>query len=93
VRDLRQEDFDGRVGEAFATDGEGGPYDLELTAVEPLPPGVREAGSFRLEWLGPSEPVLPQAIYTMRHGGDAFEIFLVPIASGDKGTRYEAIFN
>ena len=93
MRELRQDDFEPLVGERFELDAEGGPFDFELTGVQPLPQGMRQAGCFRLEWLGPGEPVLPQAIYTLRREGDAFEIFLVPIARSDEGIRYEAIFN
>ena len=33
-----------------------------------LPRSMREAGAFRLEWRGPAEPVLAQAIYRFRRG-------------------------
>jgi hypothetical protein len=49
--------------------------------------------SFSLVLRGPSEPVLPQAIYGLRHAGlGLIEIFVVPIAQRADGARYEAIF-
>jgi hypothetical protein len=38
------------------------------------------------------DPILPQAIYAFRNGGVTLEIFVVPIARDQDGTRYEAIF-
>jgi hypothetical protein len=48
---------------------------------------------FRLAFLGPADPVLPQRTYRLEHGTlGALDIFLVPIASDASGTTYEAIF-
>lgn len=52
----------------------------------------REGGSFRLEFVGPSDPVLPQAIYSFANAGNVFDIFIVPVARDANGVRYEAIF-
>lgn len=93
MRELRLDEFEGREGEAFELllDGEGVP--LTLTKIQPLPPSGREAGAFVLEWRGPVDPVLPQAIYTLRRGEDSFEIFIVPLRKDGEGVRYEAVFN
>jgi hypothetical protein len=52
----------------------------------------RAGGSFRLEFVGPPEPVLPQAIYSFANDGTEQDIFIVPVARDANGTRYEAIF-
>lgn len=48
---------------------------------------------FSLYFLGPPDPVLPQATYTLRGDGVTFEqIFIVPIGRDGEGTEYEAVF-
>jgi hypothetical protein len=48
---------------------------------------------FRLAFLGPTEPVLPQRTYRLEHDVlGTLDIFLVPIARNAAGTTYEAIF-
>jgi hypothetical protein len=54
---------------------------------------MREGGAFRLEWRGPAEPVLDQAIYRFRRGEQSFDMFIVPVGRDAQGTLYEAIFN
>jgi hypothetical protein len=93
MRELKLEDFSGAVGETFSIEVEGATLGLSLVAAQELPRLVREGGSFRLEWLGPVEPVLPQAIYPIRQGEETYEIFIVPLSTGPSGTRYEAVFN
>ena len=93
MRALAWDDFAGAEGATYEVDCEGLPS-VELTlehAVE-LPSAGRAAGSFRLEFRGPFEPMLPQAIYPFRSGDECHDIFIVPIARDDKGTRYEAVF-
>jgi hypothetical protein len=65
---------------------------LTLAKAQALSDSGREGGSFRLEFLGPDEPILPQAIYRFASGEAEHEIFIVPIARGDGGVRYEAVF-
>jgi hypothetical protein len=67
-------------------------FELTLDRAEEVPSAGREGGSFRLEFLGPFEPILPQAIYPFCHGEDAMDIFIVPIGRTSAGTRYEAVF-
>jgi hypothetical protein len=93
MRELRLEDFSAAVGETFSVELDGTAVPLSLAAAQELPRMVREAGSFRLDWLGPSEPMLPQAIYRMRRGEETFEMFIVPVAKDGAGVHYEAIFN
>ena len=92
MRDIAVSDFSGRVGKAFEVEAGDGRLTLTLDRFEELPGGTRTGGSFRLEYLGPSEPVLPQATYGFEEGGDRFEIFIVPIGREPGGIRYEAIF-
>ena len=74
-------------------DCEGGVrVELTLEKAAELPSSGREAGTFRLEFRGPREPVLQQAIYPFRGPGEAFEIFIVPVAREAQGTLYEAVF-
>ena len=93
MRTLTWDQFAGAEGTSFWVRGNGSP-DLELvleTAAE-LPASGREGGSFRLEFRGPSEPVLPQAIYLFERGGEDSAIFIVPVARDQSGTLYEAVF-
>jgi hypothetical protein len=64
-----------------------------LAAVRQLPDSGREGGAFILDWLGPYEPVLPQDIYALRHGDEAYEMFIVPVGRDRAGAQYEAVFN
>jgi hypothetical protein len=67
-------------------------WPAELVEASPLANSPREGGSFRLEFLGPVEPVLPQSIYSFRREGAAHDIFVCPVARDQAGTRYEAVF-
>lgn len=86
-------DFAGRAGESYAVPADGTDHLLVLDIVQELPDHGREGGSFRLEFVGPAQPILPQAIYRFSGKAGDFEIFVVPVASGPEGTRYEAVFN
>lgn len=81
---------------------EGGTFELvlgdrtipfALAAVRELPYSGREGGAFILDWVGPYEPVLPQDIYTLRHGDEAYEMFIVAVGRDRSGAQYEAVFN
>ena len=92
MRLMELKDFAGTEGSAYrATAGEG-EVELVLESARELPDSGRAGGAFRLEFLGPSEPVLEQATYELSTDEDSFEIFIVPIAQTPKGTTYEAIF-
>ena len=90
--DLSIDHFSGGVGRAFALRVEGQSAELNLDKVEPMSRSVREAGAFRLEFVGPLDPILPQAVYPFDVAGEEHDIFIVPIARDASGTRYEAIF-
>jgi hypothetical protein len=71
---------------------------VELRLVEAEPNGAPAPSSdrdpFRLTFVGPVDPLLPQRIYRLDHTElGALEIFLVPIARDTEGTTYEAIFS
>ena len=91
--DLRVEDFEGSVGDAYELLTEADAVPVTLETVQALPPSPRPAGAFRLEWRGPREPILPQATYGFRRDGRTVEMFVVPVARDERGTLYEAIFN
>ena len=89
--DLTQQDF--AAGDVYEIVFSDGSVALTVAQVEPIPDAPRQAGGFRLEFVGPAEIVLPQAIYPLSRDGETREIFIVPIARDAAGTRYEAIFN
>lgn len=93
MRELTIEDFSGAVGEDYELQAGDGALALRLEEAQPLPKSIRAGGSFSLTFLGPRDPILPQAIYTLRRGGEALDIFICPIGRDDSGTRYEAVFN
>ena len=93
MRALTWDEFAGAEGNTSQVESEGRPsVELILEKAVELPSAGRAGGSFRLEFRGPTEPVLPQAIYTFRRGEDCHEIFIVPIGRDDRGAHYEAVF-
>lgn len=87
---LRLSDFaTGTVYDVAAGDAV---FPLTLDKAQALSDSGREGGSFRLEFVGPDAPILPQAIYRFTRDEAAHEIFIVPVAQGGAGVRYEAVF-
>lgn len=93
MQELRLEDFDGAIGESWEVEAGERSLPLRLLVAQALPRAMRPEGSFRLEWLGPTDLLLPQGIYPFRRDGGTAEIFIVPIAQTPDGYRYEAVFN
>ena len=93
MEQLTLADFADAVGAAYSIAADEGAIELILERADALPSWSPQTESFRLEFCGPFEPILPQATYSLARDGDAFEIFIVPIARDQAGTRYEAIFN
>ena len=91
MTDLTVSDF--TAGEDYRVSSDGEEVVLRLDQVQALPRAVREAGGFRLEFVGPLAPYLPQATYGLVRDGARRDIFLVPVAREADGIRYEAIFN
>ena len=86
-------DFNARVDAILSVVFEDGEVPLKLAAAEPLPGSPREAGGFRLEFLGPLELFLPQGIYSFALGdGAPTDIFIVPLGPAGEEMRYEAVF-
>ena len=87
---LRLDDFAaGAVYDVHAADAV---HPLALAKAQELADSGREGGSFRLEFLGPADPILPQAIYRFVKEDVEHDIFIVPVARSPGGVRYEAIF-
>lgn len=91
--ELSLADFEGFVGEPHEIVFTDGTLPVVLEQAQGLPRSMREAGAFRLEWRGPADPILPQAIYRFRRDGQEFDMFIVPVGRDERGTLYEAIFN
>ena len=91
--DLSLADFEGCVGERYEIVFTDGILPVVLEKAEGLPRSMREAGAFRLEWRGPADPMIVQAIYRFRRGEQEFDMFIVPVGRDERGTLYEAIFN
>ena len=90
---LSADDFADKAGTTYEVLLEGGHVPLTLTAFDRLPHGLREGGAFKLTFLGPVDPVLPQASFPFRLGDEVVEIFIVPVGRDQAGTQYEAIFS
>ena len=92
MRALTWDEFADAAGSSYTIQAGDVPIEFTLDRVQQLPPSGRASGSFRLEFLGPLEPALPQAIYPFHGLDEMFEMFIVPIAREPAGMRYEAIF-
>lgn len=93
MADLSIDDFAPHVGSDYQLEAGGQLFTLTLKEARPLPQSVREAGSFTLLFRGPTDPLLPQAVYTFRRDGSEEEIFIVPVGRDSSGIQYEAVFN
>ena len=91
-RPITVADFATRVGKNFAVPVRGHRLDMRLDAAQELPGSSRTGGGFRLEFIGPVDPILAQGIFPFEIARDRYEIFIVPIARDQVGTRYEAVF-
>ena len=92
MRELTIGDFAPRKGRALKVNAGGHVLELVLAEVQELPASGRNGGSFRLEFHGPPQPILPQAIYRFDLGGEGGDIFIVPVGQTPQAMRYEAIF-
>ncbi len=92
--DWTAEHFSPLIGQAFFP-GASPMVELELQSVTQARGGARDMRQgFTLLFRGPTQPVLPQGIQSLRHPafGEA-GIFLVPVGADEHGTLYEAVFN
>lgn len=93
MRALTWDDFADAAGSVYRVAVGENQFELTLDQAKEIASAGRTGGSFRLEFVGPYDPILPQAIYPFRRGEeDALEIFVVPIGRDEQGTRYEAVF-
>ena len=92
MRELTWDDFADAVGTVYRVEIGENQVDLTLDRADEIPSAGRAGGSFKLEFLGPSDRVLGQAIYPLRREDEVLEIFIVPVARDQRGVRYEAIF-
>jgi hypothetical protein len=91
-QDPRLEDFSGLIGESVVLSAGGHRLMMTLAAAEALHGSVRDSGGFRLEFLGPAEPMLEQGIFPFEIAGERWDLFIVPLGRGAEGVRYEAVF-
>lgn len=87
--------FEPHIGDVFRLHVEGHPpvdtVLVEATRLRASPERAR--APFSIVFRGPVEPVYPQRIYRLEHGGiGEFEVFLVPVGRDSDGVRYEAVF-
>jgi hypothetical protein len=104
LADLTLEIVKPMIGTAFELAQPGG-APLTMTLADALPfetharRSARTASTprrvpFSLYFLGPPAPILPQAMYTLRHERFTLEhVFIVPIGADAKAVEYEAVFN
>ena len=85
-------DFSGRIGARFEVEAGGERVGLILESARDLPGSPRPSGGFRLEFLGPVDPLIDQGVFGFAIEGVRYEIFIVPVARDASGTRYEAVF-
>ena len=92
LADLTAAGFTDRLQDTFTLAMPGASLKLVLAEVEELGESQHRR-AFSLRFLGPAQPILPQATYRLDHPAlGSLEIFLVPLGPKDGGMRYEAVF-
>ncbi len=91
---LTHQAFLERLDDEFRLHTEGmEPVVLRLIKVGDLKTTQRQE-IFSIVFRGPSDVVLPQHIYCLKHEAmGVFDLFLVPIEKNKEGVFYEAVFN
>jgi hypothetical protein len=92
TRPLTFDDFSRRVGKTVEVEAGGKRVPLLVHAAQDLPSSGRDGGAFRLEFMGPANPMLGQGIFPFLIDREKFAIFIVPLSRDQRGVRYEAIF-
>jgi hypothetical protein len=94
----RAKALEGTLFQVETPEGTKVPMRLDEVLLFPMPQQRRRAPArkrdpFSLFFVGPVNPVLPQAMYTFRADGLTLEtMFIVPIGQDGEGTDYEAVF-
>ena len=100
LNQLKSSDFAPHLNQSFRLDyGGEEPLLLELMSVtlfggstEPVDAKGRR-NPFTIVFRGPQGAYLPQQIYRLEHDEmEAMEIFIVPLAPDEEGSRFEAVF-
>jgi hypothetical protein len=92
LNDLTIASFIPRLGETFTLSTPAGVLNLVLAEVEDVGQGQARR-AFSLRFVGPGQPILPQAIYRFDNPAlGSLDIFLVPLGPKDGGIQYEAVF-
>ncbi len=94
ARELHEKDFAGCINDNFhVVGGHHGALNLQLIRIS-MEPSKPEQHVFSLLFRGPTDPLLPQRTYQLKHPqlGEV-DIFLVPVSQDKEGTYYEAVFN
>jgi hypothetical protein len=86
------QDFAPLVGETFTVEAGDAAVPLTLELAQEIKDSPRPQGGFRLQFVGPGDLLLPQAIYTFVRDGETREIFIVPVERSAAGLHYEAVF-
>ncbi|WP_022927744.1 DUF6916 family protein [Patulibacter americanus] len=93
---LTVDDFAATVGTPYALDvGAAGTLALVLRSATPAAAATTGAPRepFSLLFVGPADPMLPQATYLLTHPElGELPVFLVPVGRDADGARYEAVF-
>ena len=86
VQEMEFRHFSDRVGKNSASPPRAAICRCVLEAAQSLPGSPRPGGAFRLEFVGPPDPVLAQGIFPFEIDRDRFEIFVVLIARDTRAT-------
>jgi hypothetical protein len=94
---LTEENFAQHLNTKFFISLDERQVELELAEVKGYKSQYKEQEGmerFSIYFNGPTEPILPQGLYSMDHElMNSFEIFIVPIGRMETNVRYEAVFN
>ena len=92
MAELSIDDFTGWLNRECKVKTPEGDVRMTLIAAEPVAGSPRAGGGFRLEFLGPRDPMLGQGTMSVAGPDRSDDIFLVPVEREERGTVYEAVF-
>ncbi|MEA3000807.1 MAG: hypothetical protein QOH04_1130 [Sphingomonadales bacterium] len=91
--DIVMDEFARHMGESFEVVVGEIVFPITLAEARPIQPSIRKGGSFSLIFNGPHSPILNQAMYDVRCGGEEWSLFIVPVGEKNGVFEYEVIFN